>query len=201
MNEPNPSLKYKMVLCCLFAPAFHANFSNLTVLIFDKIIGFEPTRVTYFGVFGCHTESWMGVAYFFTFVPFNVALIWLGYTLSKHASVLHKLLGAVLLFTIPYTLGYELLNIAFGYHPWAFLDYKEKGLLREVPVFGNSYTFAWVSFSVRHVLLLFYSYLCYRVVFKYWDTQMRIYFFTYGAIACALGLYGWYFLVGPFVYR
>lgn len=201
MNEPNPTLKYKIILLCFIAPAFDANFGNLTVLIFDKIIGFEPTRVTYFGVLGCHTESWMGVAAFFTFVPFNFALIWLGYTLSKHASVLHKLFGAVFLFSIPYSLGYELLNIVFGYHPWAFLDNKEKWMSREVPVFGNSYTFACVRFVVQQALQLFYLFLCYRVFFYYWDKQMRIYFLTYGAIACAVGLYGWYFLLGPLLYR
>lgn len=201
MNESNPSLKYKIILCCLIAPAFDANFGNLRVLIFDKVIGFEPVRITHFGVLGCYTESWMGVAAVFTFVLENFILVLLGYKLSQHTNIHYKLLGTLFLYSIPYALGFTVLNMAFGHYPFFFSENKERLLVKVVPVFGNAYIFMWVKSIVYQVLQLFYCYLCYRVVFYYWDKQMRIYFFTWGAIACALGLYIWYFLLGPVLYR
>lgn len=202
MNSVDTSLKVKIVLCCLLAPFIDANFDNLIGLMFNYCIGLKPEKVTYFGVLGCPTETWMSVAGFFFIIPFSFGTNMLGYKLSQQDNVIYKLLGALLLYSFIFSFGKTMLFLVVGgSHPFSFLEYKIMSQERAVPLFGNMYTFLLVSRIIDTALRLFYLYLCYLVVFRYWDKQMRIYFFTYGAAACALGLYLWYFVLGPFFYN
>jgi hypothetical protein len=195
-------LRYKVIGCCLLAPAFDANLTNAIALAFDALIGYTPVHITHFGILGCYPEQWMFVTAFFVFIPIIFTINIAGFRFSRSEQTHFKLLGALLLFgSIFHPAKTILYEIAGNYHPFSFI--QNKGRLEEqiVPFFVNGYIFMWVKTIVNNGLQLFYLYLCYRVAFRYWDKQLRFYFFTYGAAACALGLYLWYFVIGPVLYR
>jgi hypothetical protein len=176
-SVPDRFFIYKVILCCLVAPIFYANLHNLIVLTFDAAIGFKPVKITYFGVLGCMPDAWMYLAAFITFVPVGFTINMVGYTLSQKKQTAYKLIGAVLLFGVVFRMAEELLHIVVGgAHPLSFIRNKENYMLEVFPVFGNKYYFFWVRFVVEKSLLLFYFYLCYRVVKYYWDKRMRVYF-------------------------
>lgn len=201
MDQHNNLLKLGIILCCLLAPVFDANFSNLLTLVFDTVIGFEPAKITHFGVLGCYPETWMYVAAYLTFLPLSFALNILGYYLSQREQLIYKLIGALLLYRIVFAIAESaLFSVLGGSHPLWFIEKKEMFLGESVPVFGNFYIYKWFSFILGICLQTFYLFLCYRVIFRSWDKQMRLYFFTYGAASCGLGLYLWYFVIGPLLY-
>jgi hypothetical protein len=201
MNSINIPLKVKVILCCLLAPAFDANLMNALALCFDRAIGYEPVKITSHGVLGCFPEQWMFVLSFFIFTPVILGIYLIGLRLSRSEKNEYKLFGALLLFGGIYNLGNTILYaVAFGRHPFLFVENKVWLTEQVVPLFGNAYTFMWAKVIARTSLQLFFLYVCYQVVFRYWDKQLRIVFFTYGAPACALGLYLWYFVLGPFLY-
>lgn len=202
MNQTNTPLKIKIIVCCLLAPAFDANLMNALALCFDWVIGFDPVKITSHGVLGCFPEQWMFVASFFVFTLIIFGIYLLGVRLSRNEKIDSKLFGALLLFGGIYSLGNTVLYaVVLGRHPFLFIENKAWLLEQVVPLFGNAYTFMWTKVIVRIGMHVFFIYLCYQVVFRYWDKQLRILFFTYGAVACALGLYLWYFVFGPFFYN
>lgn len=201
MNAGNPYLKYKIILICLIAPAFHANLQNAIALGIDLLMGFKPAMVTYHGVLGCYAEPWMYLFYSAIAIPLAFAMIYSGYVLSKQTDENKKLAGSLLLFGIPISFLFTITYSLLGNYPFAFLSNKEQLQSTAFPLFGNMYTYRWAISILTYLLKLFCLYLAYRVIFKYWTRQMRFNFFTFGIVASAAGMYLWYFILGPALYH
>ena len=201
MNADKPYLKYKIVFICLLAPAFHATLQNAISLSIAWLMGFKPAMVTYHGVLGCYTETWMYLVYSAIAIPLLFIITYSGYILSKQTGENKKLSGSLLLFGIPLSILFSIIYSLVGNYPFGFIFNKEQLQHIAIPLFGNMYIYRWVMSVLTYVLKLFYLYLAYRVIFKYWTRQMRLNFFTFGVAASAAGMYLWYFILGPALYH
>ncbi|MES2689798.1 MAG: hypothetical protein V4658_05305 [Bacteroidota bacterium] len=201
MTPDNPHLKYKIIPIGLLAPAFHANLQNVISLGIDLLMGFKPAMVTYHGVLGCYTEPWMYLFFNAIAIPLLFIITYSGYLLCKQPGENKKLAGSLLLFCIPLSILFTIIYGFLGNFPFSFVSNKEQLQNTAFPVFGNMYTYRWVVSILTHALKLFYLYLAYRVIFKYWTPQMRFNFFTFGIAASAAGMFLWYFIAGPALYN
>ncbi len=194
-------LYQKVIICCFIAPLIHINFSNLFIYGIDIAMGFKPDKVTYFGVLGCYTHNWQYLVINSASLTKSILLLMAGYHLSKHTNENYKLIGALLLFFIPFgyakSFAYFLLFKVNTFNGWIL---KEEW--KEVPIviFRTYYNYKLVSNSLSLVYSLISLYLCYRVVRYYWSSNFRVLIFTWGVLASAISTIAWYLFIGPSVY-
>ena len=188
-------------MCCLAAPLVHINLSNAFIYLIDLAMGFTPEKVTYYGVLGCYTKPWMyQVINVASFVKSGL-LLYYGYILSSKLTENSKIIGALLLFFIPYGFAWDLAEWILTQHqPFSFLQFNEYWKTLPGGIFLNYYNYriclAIISI-LFHAISIYYSY---RVVKYYWDNILRIYFFTWGVISSVFSVCVWYLALGKFIY-
>lgn len=164
-------------------------------------MGFKPDKVTYFGVLGCYTHNWQYLVINSASLTKSILLLMAGYHLSKHTNENYKLIGALLLFFIPFgyakSFAYFLLFKVNTFNGWIL---KEEWKEMPIVIFRTYYNYKLVSNSLSLVYSLISLYLCYKVVRYYWSSNFRFLIFTLGVIVSAVSVIGWYLFLGPLLY-
>lgn len=194
-------LYQKVILCCFFAPLIHINTSNLFIYGIDMAMGFKPYKLTYFGVLGCYTESWMYLVMNTASFGKSIILLLLGYFLSKKPNENFKLLGALILFFIPFGYAWDLGTLVlFKVNPFNKWMLNEEWKKLSIVIFKTYYNYK-VALNIFSLIYSLTSlYLCYKIVRYYWSKNLRFLIFTLGVVASALSTIAWYFFIGPIVY-
>lgn len=191
----------KVILCCFLAPLIHINASNLFIYGVDMAMGFKPYKVTYYGVLGCYTESWMYLVMNTASFSKSIVLLLLGYLLSKKPNENFKLIGALVLFFIPFGYAWDLGTLVFfKVNPFNKWMLNEEWKQLPMVIFKTYYNYKVVLNMFSLIYSLISLYLCYKIVRYYWSKSFRFYIFTLGAVASALSTIAWYFFIGPIVY-
>jgi hypothetical protein len=194
----------RVVLICFLAPIVFINFWIGEILIIYNLIGFIPDKVTYYGVVGCITESWMYPPIFFSGLIIDFVIIISAYMLSKKASQNNKinltLFSAFLFYPVSNRWVNEIIH-------WLKENYfgfiKRRAYLEEqhLSFFGNLYNYEWTEFIFHTIVSIFYLLLAYQIIFNHWEKKIRIQFFTFGLASCLAGKLFWHFFLGPMIYR
>jgi hypothetical protein len=186
----------KIALSCFLAPTFFWIVFLLYVIILYQSIGFKNYIVVKNGVLGCILQPWKT---YFQILHKFYHLFWivLGYAVSRKGFLQQnnnlKILGAFLFFSGIFLSFRNLLH-----NPLHFLAYKKIMSLTRVPIFGNLYYEHWFTFIINILLLMLVIVVSYRIMFKFWDKEMRIRYLTIGFISAFLGVVFWFRLVGNF---
>lgn len=164
-------------------------------------MGFKPDKVTYFGVLGCYTHNWQYLVINSASLTKSILFLMAGYHLSKHTNENYKLIGALLLFFIPFGYAWDLgALLFFKVNPFNKWMLNEEWKQLPMVIFKTYFNYKIVLniFSIIYSLISLYS--CYKIVRYYWSKNFRFYMFTLGAVASALSTIAWYFFIGPIVY-
>jgi hypothetical protein len=186
----------KIALSCFSAPTFFWIVFLLYVIILYQSIGFKNYIVVKNGVLGCVLQPWKT---HFQILHKFYHLFWivLGYAVSRKGFLQQnnnlKILGAFLFFS-----GIFLSFRNLIHKPLHFLAYKNIMSLTHTPIFGNLYNLHCTMFIVEILLLFVVVFVSYRIIFKFWDKEMRIRYLTIGFISAFLGELFWFRLVGNF---
>lgn len=194
-------LYQKVIVCCAAAPLVHINLSNVFIYLIDLAMGFKPEKVTYYGVLGCYTKPWMyQVMNLASFIKSGL-LLYFGYKLSCKPTEHAKLLGALLLFFIPYGFAWDLVEWILTQHqPISFLQFNEQWKQLPGGIFLNYYNYR-ICLAVISILFHAISiYYCYRILKYYWPYKLRFYFLTWGTMASAFSVSVWYLALGKIIY-
>ena len=164
-------------------------------------MGFKPYNVTYFGVLGCYTESWMYLVMNTASFSKSIFLLLLGYFLSKKYNENFKLLGALILFFIPFGYAWDIGTLLFfkvnPFNKWLL---REEWKQLPMVIFKTYYSYK-VALNIFSLIYSLTSlYLCFKIVRYYWNSNFRFLVFTIGIVASALSTITWYFFIGPMIY-
>lgn len=194
-------LYLKVILCCLLAPLIHLNLSNLFIYGVDLCMGFQPIKVTYFGVLGCYTQTWMYLVINSASLTKSILLLTIGYKLSQHSNINYKLIGASFLCMIPFGYAEDLfMYIFYNQNPFSSWALKESWKQDSIIIFNTYYNYKLVLNSISLVYSVTSLYLCYKIVSYHWPTQLRLLMFTLGILASATSVIIWYLWLGPILY-
>jgi len=193
-----------IAIVCFLAPALWVNLHISYVLWLYGRIGFTPTKITFWTVFGCFTHTWMYPVVFFANKARLLLTVGIGYRLSKKGhrerSLTYQLVGALLLYPIVNCflgLGEDLI---LQRNPLWFIERKTQFTQQVLPIFGDFYVFKWVSFFASTMITVLLAIIAYQVVFKYWSTVFRFQIVSVGFVAAVFGCLYWYFWLGPILY-
>ncbi len=194
-------LYQKVILCCLFAPIIHINFSNLFIYGVDVAMGFKPDKVTYFGVLGCYTYNWQYLVINSATLTKSVIMLIVGYYLNKHPNENYKLIGALLFFVIPFGYARDLAYFfLFKMNPINSWILKEEWKQVPIILFKTYYNYKLVFNFLALTYSIVSLYLCYKVICYYWNPHFRFLIFTLGVMVSAASTMLWYMCIGPLVY-
>jgi hypothetical protein len=184
----------KIAISCFFAPTIFGIIFLLYVVTLYQSIGFRNYILLPDNVLGCILQPWKT---YFQIIHMFYHLFWiiLAYMMSKKGFIQQninlKILGAFLFYPALFLTLRSLLH-----KPLHFLAYKNTMSLTHVPIFGNLYYEHWFMFIINILLLMLVIVVSYRIMFKFWDKKMRIYYLTIGFISAFLGELFWFRLVG-----
>lgn len=165
------------------------------------MMGFHPVKVTYFGVLGCYTNTWMYLVINSASLAKSVLFLTIGYKLNQYSNINYKLLGAGFLCMIPFAYTQDLfMYIFFKINPLNGWVLRESWKQDSIIIFGNYYNYKLVLNLIAIVYSSITLYLCYKIVRYYWPTQLRLLVFTLGILASAASVTTWYFWLGPKLY-
>jgi hypothetical protein len=194
-------LYQKVILCCLLAPIFHINFSNLFIYGIDVAMGFKPEKITYFGVLGCYKETWMYLVMNTASFSKSIILLLLGYFLSKKPNENFKLLGALVLFYIPFGYVWDLgALLLFKVNPFNKWMLNEEWKQLPMFIFKTFYNYKLIFNFLALTYSIVSLYLCYKTIRYYWNPHFRFLIFTLGVMVSAASTILWYMCIGPLIY-
>jgi hypothetical protein len=164
-------------------------------------MGFKPNKVTYYGVLGCYTESWMYLVMNTASFCKSIVLLLLGYFLSKKPNENLKLLGALVLFYIPFGYAWDLgALLLFKVNPFNKWILNEEWKQLPMVIFKTYYNYKLVLNIFSSIYSLTSLYLCYKIVRYYWSKNFRFLVFTLGVFTSAISTITWYLFFGPHIY-
>ena len=131
-----------IIVLCFLTTTVYMNFWTGEILLTDKLMGFTPVKVKFYGVLGCYTKNWMQVVTYFVRTLILAAIIFTGFLSSKKAfenkSTKRMIFSAFLLF--PIANGWaDKIYLLFIENPLWFSDKKTFFEQQQVPIFGNAY--------------------------------------------------------------
>jgi hypothetical protein len=185
----------KIALSCFLAPTFLWIVFLLYIILLYQSIGFKNYIVIKNNVLGCILQPWKT---YFQIIQKFYHLFWivLGYAVSRKGFIQQnnnlKILGAFLFYPAVFLSFRNLIH-----KPLYFLANKDFFMtFKNTPIFGNLYDEHWFMFIIQILLLMLVIVVSYRIMFKFWDKKMRIYYLTIGFISASLGELFWFRLVG-----
>ena len=198
----NQQKTIRIAVVCFVAPIFYYVFMNLFQLSVDRLIGFTASKPSVIGAVGCPPEYWMHPVRSFAALFILLTFMYLGYRLSKkgfeNLNLRFLLCGAFLFFPVANYLFFTSLNIT--HNPLWFVSKREIFLVKPIPFIGNFYYYRWLNFWLFNGFVLIGLYLSWRIASRYWDKQTRLIFLLFGSVACALGCWFWFYIIGPWLF-
>jgi hypothetical protein len=192
-----------IILFCFLAPIFFLNLGNVIILVIDKLMGYSPDKITYYGIVGCYTNNWMIPVFFFVSTIIYLVIIVVAFFVSKKASEKNythlMLLGAFLFYPAANRIINKIIN-AFTTNPLFFIEQKTYLEKQQVSFFGNLFNYDWVQFIFGNLLIFLYLILAYQIIFNHWNKKLRLQFFTFGLVSCFVGKIFWNLILGPAIY-
>ena len=195
---------FKIIFLCFFSTTIFVNFWIGEILLVDKLMGFTPNRVSFTGVIGCHTQTWMTPVSNFARTAISLIIIITAFLLSKKASENRNtnllFFSAFLFYPAANGWAYKILDWIIC-NPLLFIEKKDFFISKKVALFENLHNYHWTTFILGNMVSIFYLFLAYQIVFKHWNKTLRVQFFTFGIVASFLGKLFWFYFLGPMIYN
>ncbi len=193
---------YQIIFFCFIAESFSKIILLITGILVYKTIGFDGYIITRRGPAGCLDVNWQMSFMFFWHIVYAYTLLFASYSISKKGFETQKtiliLIGSLLFF--PMLKGtVETIVAWYNHNPLWFLVKKVEFSNKLLPLFGNLYNLKIAQFISWIIQFLITIFVGYQIVKKFWNKELRIKFFTIGAVAAVGGGYFWYQFLGKLV--
>lgn len=190
-----------LLLSCILIESFYQLIGKFMVVGLYELTGFQQYRITYLGVAGCVDA----VKQPFTRIPmlcYQMLLIIWAYQFSKHADKRNKqLIGALLIYNFVSgtfsSIVMSLLQSQIPFLPYLNIEFFQK---IEMPFLGNYFNYKVVIMAINYIILVSGIFVCYQLIFRFWDNTFRNQIFTYGFLGSIIGIGLWYFVIGPLLF-